>query len=364
MTFRTIAATLAAVLVAALSATVVCGPTAVRPASAATPRRSVATAKASITFDVTTGRVIDATDARSPLAVASTIKLFTALVVRDELSLDDQVTVTRQAADTAPLKLTMEPGTRWRAGDLLHAMLIASLNDTAVALAIASGHGSLAGFDREVVAQIRRLRLADRPRISDPSGLDGTEGIEGGNMISARDLAIVTRAFLSDSTLAAIVRMPLYRFQGGDGRPHVVYSHNAFLTMYPGAIGVKTGYTDRAGHCLVAAATREGRTLATVVIDSPDPVGVATAHLDAAFAAGSDTPGTGDILPDPVVEPPPTSATSSTERARVAASPKAVPAGPGTSRPVILVIVGLVASATVVVGVRRRAASSARRSRS
>lgn len=274
------------------------------PLGAAPPAAAEATAEASITFDVGTGRVYSAHDERTPHAVASTIKLLTALIVRANTPMDDEVTITPVAADVSPLKLTMEPGSRWRADDLLHAMLIASLNDAAVALAIHAGGGSLAGYDRAVAAEVRRLGLRDHPRVYDPSGLDGEDSVGGGdNVISARDLAIVTRAFLGDPLLAEIVRMPSYEFDGGDGRPHIVYSHNAFLDVYPDAIGVKTGYTDRAGHSLVAAATRDGRTIATVVVDSPAPVEYATAELDAAFATDPAAPATGDVLPAVGVAP-------------------------------------------------------------
>lgn len=323
------------------------------------------TAKASITFDVGTGKVIDAGNAREPVAVASTIKLFTALIAAANLSMDDKVPITRQAADVSPLKLTMEPGSKWRAGDLMHAMLIASLNDTAMALAIEAGGGSLAGFDEKVAAESQLLGLADHPRVQDPAGLDGPDSVGGGNLISARDLGIVARAFLSDPALAGIVKLPLYRFTGGDGKPHVVYNHNAFLTVYPGAIGVKTGYTDRSGHSLVAAATRDGRTLATVVVDSPDPVGFATAHLDAAFAAGPDTPGTGDVLPER--RPPPTTVTPRTPQARVGkVAAQAPPVSESSFGPWLAVIGVAVAAAvltTLTVGVRRRARTTASRSR-
>lgn len=255
-------------------------------------------AKASITFDVGTGRVYDAHDARTPHPVASTIKLLTALIVRANVPMDAAVPITPQAADVSPLKLSMEPGTRWRADDLLHAMLIASLNDAAVALAIEAGGGSLEGFHDAVGAESRRLGLQDSPEVYDPSGLDGEDSVGGGdNLISARDLAVVTRAFLGDPLLAEIVRMPSYRFDGGDDRPHVVYSHNAFLTMYPDAIGVKTGYTTESGHSLVAAASRDGRTIATVIIDSPAPVEYATARLDEAFAETSEPVEGDDVLP-------------------------------------------------------------------
>ncbi len=342
----------------------------VSPAPVASAAPAVAapagpTAKASITFDVDTGKVIDAGNAREPVGVASTIKLLTALIVEANVPMDDEVPITRQAADVSPLKLTMEPGSHWRAGDLLHAMLIASLNDTAMALAIEAGGGSMAGFHRQVAAEARLLGLADHPKVQDPTGLDGPDSVGGGNLISARDLAIVTRAFLSNPALAAIVEMPSYHFTGGDGRPHVVYNHNAFLNIYPGAIGVKTGYTDRTGHSLVAAATRDGRTLATVVIGSPDPVGFATAHLDAAFAAGPDTPGTGDVLPEPAppTTVPPTTATTAPLHLPAQMSPVET-SGSGPWFIGAAAVLVLCVAATLAIGVRRRGRTGAPRPRS
>lgn len=268
---------------------------------AASPASAVALdpapqAKATITFDVTTGSVLSASNDRTPMRVASTFKVLTALVVRANLALDADIPVSARAEAVPPLKLSMPPGTRWNVNALMHAMLIASINDAAISLAEAAGGGSLSGFARALAAESRRLGLSDHPRLHDPAGLDDASSVAGGNLISARDLAIATRAFLSDPYLAGIVRLPTYRFLGGDGKPHVVYNHNAFLQTYPDAIGVKTGYTERSGHSLIAAAQRDGRTLAVVVIGSSDPVGVASAKLDAAFAAGAKAPGTGDRL--------------------------------------------------------------------
>ncbi len=270
---------------------------------AAEPRLGAPTATATITFDVASGRVLQADNARTRLRVASTFKVLTALVVRANVPVDDDVPISARAEAVPPLKLTMQPGTRWNADALLHAMLIASLNDAAVALAERAGGGSLHGFDAAVSAEARRLGLADAPVLHDPAGLDDDSSVDGGNLISARDLAIATRAFLADPLLASIVRLPVYHFAGGDGRPHVVYNHNAFLQTYDGAVGVKTGYTAKSGHSLIAAATRGGRTLAVVVVGSGDPVGVASARLDAAFATAPGANGTGDVLPRVGVAP-------------------------------------------------------------
>lgn len=283
------------------------------PAWAVTrPEPGVTGAKATILFDVSSGQVLATSNARTNLRVASTFKVLTALVIRANVSMDEMVPVTRRATIVPPLKLSIAEGSRWEANGLLHAMLIASLNDAAVALAEVAGGGSLAGFDRALAAQSRRLGLADKPILHDPAGLDDDSSVSGGNLISARDLAIATRAFLSDPFLAAIVAMPSYRFAGGDGKPHVVYNHNAFLGIYEGAIGVKTGYTERSGHSLIAAARKGDRTLGVIVIGSGDPVGVASALLDRGFALAPDARPTDDVLPptDGIAPPPPAGGTA------------------------------------------------------
>lgn len=257
-------------------------------------------------FDVDSGQVLSAMNARENLRVASTFKILTALVVRAHVPLTTMVPISARADAVPPLKLTMEPGSHWQADGLLHAMLIASINDAAVALAERSGGGSLDGFVRVADREAVRLRLADHPVLRDPAGLDDETSFRGGNFMSARDLAITTRAFLSDPLLSSIVQLPKYDFPGGDGKDHVVYNHNAFLQIYPGAIGVKTGYTQQAGHCLVAAATRDGRTLGIVVIGSTNPVGVATDALDAGFVTPpAPAAGAVDTLPSPRPDEPP-----------------------------------------------------------
>src|SRR5207244_1545730 len=88
--------------------------------------------------------------------------------------------------------------------DLLHALLIVSANDAAVAIAEKLG-GDLAGFDRLMAATAKHIGLADRPVLLDPAGLDDEFSYEGGNRISARDMAIVTRAALGYRSAAGLL---------------------------------------------------------------------------------------------------------------------------------------------------------------
>jgi D-alanyl-D-alanine carboxypeptidase (penicillin-binding protein 5/6) len=233
--------------------------------------------------DGDTGAVIDGGHEHDPELVASVFKVLTAVVVVENLEGRPDVTVSARAEGMPARKINLKAGQVWRADDLLHALLLVSANDAAVALAEATA-GSLEAFGAMLDATAARLGMADQPVLHDPAGLDDEFSVDGGNRISARDLAIATRAFLSYSELAEIVALPEYRFAGGDGNPHRILNHNTLLKKYPGAVGVKTGYTRKAGHSLIGAARRDGRLMIAVVIGAADPDGSAAALLDKGFA--------------------------------------------------------------------------------
>jgi serine-type D-Ala-D-Ala carboxypeptidase (penicillin-binding protein 5/6) len=274
---------------------------AVGPASAAataTTAPPLLPPKAWVLVDADTANVLDAGNDRTPLPPASLTKVITALAVVDSLApgLTD-VPVSARAAAMPAAKISMKKGEVWTLDDTLHALLLSSANDAAVALAERAG-GTVEGFQKAFTATATSLGFADNPLLNDPAGLDGPEGVEGGNLVSARDLAIATRALLAQPTLAHIVATPIYRFTGPDGFHHRLTNHNFFfLSTYAGGIGVKTGYTGRAGHCLIAAARRDGRTMLAVVLDSGNPTQAAKQLLDKGFATPVAGEPTADQLP-------------------------------------------------------------------
>ena len=239
--------------------------------------------KAAVVVDAGTGGVLQASNDRTPVAVASAFKIFTALVVHRLVRPTQLVRISKRAAGMPARKINVKAGQRWTADGLLHSMLLASANDAAVAMAEKAG-GSTAGYERLFRAEARSLQLQDHPTLHDPAGLDDEFSVDGGNLISARDLAIVARAFLRQADLASIVELPEYRFAGGDGVQHRVVNHNRFLRTYPGAIGMKTGFTRRSGYTLVAAARRNGHTLIAIVVQSANTIQEASGLLDAGFA--------------------------------------------------------------------------------
>jgi D-alanyl-D-alanine carboxypeptidase len=157
--------------------------------------------------------------------------------------------------------------------------MIVSANDVAVMLAEAAG-GSVARFSRAMDAESELLGLR-ASSWRNPNGLDAP-----GHRSTAFDLAILSRAVLRDRWLARVVRMRKAAFTAPSGRRHTLIARSRFLRGYRGAVGIKTGFTDDAGHCLAAAATRGGRTLIAVVLHSPDNAADAGRMLDWGFGRG------------------------------------------------------------------------------
>jgi D-alanyl-D-alanine carboxypeptidase (penicillin-binding protein 5/6) len=261
-----------------------------------------------ILVDADTGAVLGSRNPRTPHLPASTIKLLTALVAIQRLPADDPVPVSPVAAGMPARRIVMQPGQVWDLEDLLYSMLTVSANDAAVAVAERVGGGSLAGWELIAGRAAVGLGLEDGPDLSDPAGLDDEFSHGEGSTISPRDMAIVARAVLADPRLMEMIGVEEHLFTGGDGVVHSVDRRNRLFDLYPGAVGLKTGLTDAAGRCLVAAATRDGRTMLAVLFDAPDMYLTASTLLDRGFATPVAAEDGLDVLPavvpDAAVDPP------------------------------------------------------------
>jgi D-alanyl-D-alanine carboxypeptidase (penicillin-binding protein 5/6) len=290
-------------LIAAVTAVLVSVPGA-RAQTATTPLPPPPLPKAWILVDADSGAVIDAGNARDARPVASVFKLLTALMTVENLEPHTPVPISPRAEGMPARKINVKAGQTWDSDHLLHALLLVSANDAAVALAERIG-GSEQGFADLMARTGRALGLADDPVLLDPSGLDDEFSFRGGNRISARDLAIVTRAAMSYPQIMGVVTLPEYRFDGGDGLAHRLLNHNRLLRMYDGAVGMKTGYTKKSGHTFIGAATRGGRTMIAVVLDAPDYYRSAIVLLDKGFATPIAALADLEHLPEVVIGPGP-----------------------------------------------------------
>jgi D-alanyl-D-alanine carboxypeptidase len=164
----------------------------------------------------------------------------------------------------APFREGLIAGERVPTWKLLHGLLLYSGNDDALALAIGAA-GSRSAFVAEMNRKAQALGLADS-HFRSPSGV-----IDRDNYSSAWDMGALTRYALRDPRFRAIVRTRIKRVSWAPPIWSKVYvNKNLLLRTFPGADGVKTGWTTIAGHCLVASATRGGLQLIAVVLRSPD----------------------------------------------------------------------------------------------
>lgn len=237
------------------------------------------TAPAAILVDADTGQVLWGKRAHERRQVASTTKIMTALLALRRLRPHEVVTVDRSVPRVPLVREGLRAGERVEAWKLLHGLLLFSGNDDALALAIAAA-GSRPAFIHAMNAEALRLHLRDT-HFRSPSGVEDVD-----NYSSAWDLAALTRVAMRNARFRALVRTKRRQVAWPAPTYSKIYvNKNLMLTRYPGATGVKTGYTHRAGRCLVASATRNGRSLIAVVLDSADIYADATRLLDLGFSS-------------------------------------------------------------------------------
>ena len=219
-------------------------------------------AKAAVLMEMPTGKILWEKNKAAPRPPASTAKILTALVTLDRVPLKEIVTISITAAANKNSAVSLQGGERLTVQDLLYALLLQSNNDAALALASHVG-GSTPNFVR-IMNQKARSLGALHSKFLNPTGLP-----DRGQVTTASDLALITKAALANPEFRRIVATKSYSWKSSKWEG-VLDNSNELLKSYDGAIGVKTGSTREAGHCLVAAAQRENKTLIAVVLGSEE----------------------------------------------------------------------------------------------
>lgn len=223
-------------------------------------------AEGAVLMSKETGRILWGKNENTPLAMASTTKILTAIIVLENSNLDDLVIVSENASNQPKVHMDLAKDEVWSVNDLLYALMLASYNDTAVALAEFVG-GTVENFCDMMEKKARELG-ANTAMFSTPNGLDSNFELEE-HCISPEDMAIITAYALDNEKFCEIISTPQITINEQNGKRQVTVNNaDAFLNDYDGAIGVKTGYTNRAGHCFVGAVNRDENTLISVVLAS------------------------------------------------------------------------------------------------
>jgi D-alanyl-D-alanine carboxypeptidase (penicillin-binding protein 5/6) len=220
-------------------------------------------AKALILADEATGQVLFERNAGAARAMASTTKVMTALLALERLDERKVVTIGAGPPQVGEESLRLRKGERLTVRQLLLGLLLKSANDAGVALAEAVDGGE-AAFVRRMNRKATALRLG-ATRYVTPYGLD-----RPGHQTSARDLARLWEVAMRRADFRSLVATRSARIPGGPLSLRRFVSTNQLLGSYRWTIGGKTGFTNRAGRCLVASASRGGRRLVAVALGSPD----------------------------------------------------------------------------------------------
>jgi serine-type D-Ala-D-Ala carboxypeptidase (penicillin-binding protein 5/6) len=235
---------------------------------------------AGLVFDVDSGEVLWRRRPQKPLPIASLTKIMTALLVTERAGPEERVSITAAALRFRGSGLgVLKRGRRVRLETLLNGLLLVSGNDAAIALSV-----HVAGAERRFVRLMNRRARELGLRCT---RFWDSHGLSPHNSSCVRDLAVMTRLAMARRRITRIVRRAHVAFPFPiKGRRLFLSGHNPLIRAgYPGAIGLKTGYTRVAGRCFVGVARRRGRTLAVVLLNSANPAKHAPRLLDEGFAS-------------------------------------------------------------------------------
>lgn len=219
-------------------------------------------ATSAILVEKETGFVLYELNAERKLSVASTTKMITGILVLEYGNLKDKVVTSQEAADAGGSELYLSPGEERTVEELVYSLLLRSANDAAVVLA-----EYIAGSVEEFANLMNRkanLIGANSTEFVNPHGLHDE------NFSTAYDLSLIARYCLGNEDFTKIVATQKRTIPWPDNPyPRELENHNKLLLKYPKATGIKTGYTKKAGYCLVSSAKEGELTLIAVVLNCP-----------------------------------------------------------------------------------------------
>jgi D-alanyl-D-alanine carboxypeptidase (penicillin-binding protein 5/6) len=223
-------------------------------------------ASSALLVDAQSGQVLFEKNADSLRPPASTTKIMTAILLLENTSPDDRIRASKAASEVDGSSLHLQPGEFVSARDMLFALMLRSANDGCVAIAEHIA-GSESKFAEMMTAKAREMGAANTV-FRNANGLNDPP-----NVTTARDLAVMARyASRFPEFNEAVSSKHFVVSRSSDSKDVVLKNHAKFLWKFPGADGIKTGWTVPAGRCFVGSATWNGWRLISVVLNSPDVV--------------------------------------------------------------------------------------------
>lgn len=216
-----------------------------------------------IAKDLTNKQLIFAKDEQKINQPASLTKIMTSILALESGRMNDVVTITREMIHVEPTKANLRVGEKFYLRDLVKAAMVMSANDAAMAIGVYLGDGNVDNFVKEMNQKAKKIGMKNT-HFTNPCGFD-----IGDHYSTALDLLTLSEYAIRNSQFNEIAKMKRYDFRAlNTKRAYAAYTHNRLLSNYKYAVGIKTGYTQKAGPCLIARAKKDNKDILVVMLNS------------------------------------------------------------------------------------------------
>ncbi len=216
-------------------------------------------------IDAETGRLLYGKNSEKEAPMASTTKIMTSILALESGRTSETVTASSKASSMPKVHLGMKKGETFLLSDLLYSLMLESHNDSAVAIA-EHLEGSVESFAKKMNEKAKKLHMMHTNFVT-PNGLDAN-----GHHSTAYDMCLLGGYAIKSKDFLSLIQTPSHTFTSpSSGRTFSVSNKDAFLSIYEGALGIKTGFTNKAGYCFVGAAKRDNRTFVSATLASGWP---------------------------------------------------------------------------------------------
>ena len=214
-----------------------------------------------VLIDFETGRVLWGKNETKKMPMASTTKIMTAILALESGKLDEVAKVSKKAQNAPKVKLNVLVDEEYKLEDLLYPLMLQSSNDVAIVIA-EHVSGSVEEFCKDMTKKAKEIGALNTI-FETPNGLDSAN-----HYSTAYDMALITKYAMQNVKFVELINTNNITIQSKKGRIHNIYNKNRLLKEFDGANGVKTGYTNNAGHCFVGSAKRDEKAFISVVLAS------------------------------------------------------------------------------------------------
>ena len=216
-----------------------------------------------IAKDMNSKELIYSKDAQKINQPASLTKIMTATLAIESGRMNDVVTITKEMISVEPTKAGLRVGEKFYLSDLVKAAMVMSANDAAMAIGVYLGDGDADKFANLMNQKAKKIGMRNT-NFTNPCGFD-----IGNHYSTAQDLLVLSEYAIKNSAFNEMAKLKRHDFQAiNTKKRYAAYTHNKLLNSYKYAVGIKTGYTQKAGPCLIARAKNGNKDVLVVMLNS------------------------------------------------------------------------------------------------